>query len=126
MNNTFKNKRLKRNEACQYLIVGGGTTLINIVILFSLTHIEVPWILANMIAWFSSILFAFIANKIIFSDSTMTTPKAVVKEGLSFFALRGVSLLINALILFTTGLTLMHGSHLTMSLSSSLKPVINS
>lgn len=123
MDKTVKIACIKRSESFRYLVVGGGTTLINIVFLFGLTHIAVPWALANMLAWFASVLFAFITNKIVFADAAMAAPKVVVKEGLRFFALRGASLLVNTAILFTTGMTLMHGSHVAVGSTNNLKPV---
>lgn len=122
MANTIKFISAKYSEAFKYITVGGMTTLINIIILFSLTRFAVPWILANVIAWFSSVLFAFVANKKIGAVSTETSPKIVLKEGLGFLALRGVSLLVNMGVLFTTGITLMHGSSMTSHSPSTLKP----
>lgn len=111
MAKTIKTLYTKYGEAIRYLLVGGLTTLINIVILFGLTHIAVPWFLANVIAWFSSMLFAFVTNKKLGAGVVETAPKIIFKEGLSFLALRGASLLVNTGILFTTGLTLPHGSY---------------
>lgn len=123
MDKTFKTACIDHSDTFRYLIVGGGTTLTNIVILLSLTHIAVPWALANILAWLASVLFAFIANKIVFVDSIIATPKVVVKEGLRFFALRGASLLVNTVIMFITGMTLMHGSHGAIVSTNHLKPV---
>lgn len=109
MDKTIKILYTKYGEAFRYLVVGGLTTLINIVIFFSLTHIAIPWFWANVVAWFLSVLFAFIANKKVVFGSTDMAPSIVFKEGMSFFALRGASLLADTAILFV-GLTLMHGS----------------
>lgn len=81
MDKTIKILYTKYGEAFRYLVVGGLTTLINIVIFFSLTHITIPWFWANMIAWFLSVLFAFVANKKVVFGSTDMTPSVVFKEG---------------------------------------------
>lgn len=56
-----------------------------------------------------SVLFAFIANKKLVFGAADMTPRTVVKEVVSFFTLRGASLLADTAILFV-GLTLLHGS----------------
>lgn len=96
-------------EALRYLVVGGLTTLINIVLFFSLTHLGTAWFWANIVAWLLSVLFAFIANKKLVFGAADMTPRTVVKEAVSFFTLRGASLLADTAILFV-GLTLLHGS----------------
>lgn len=99
----------KYGMALRYLIVGGLTTGINIVLFFGLTHLNVAWFWANVVAWFLSVLFAFVANKKVVFASADTTPTTVAKEAVSFFALRGASLLADTAILFV-GLTLLNGS----------------
>lgn len=54
---------VRYGEALRYLIVGGLTTLINIVLFFGLTHLGIAWFWANIAAWVLSVLFAFVANK---------------------------------------------------------------
>ncbi|MBM6453114.1 GtrA family protein, partial [Lacticaseibacillus paracasei] len=99
----------KYGTALLYLIVGGLTTGITVVLFFGLTHLAMPWFWANIIAWVLSVLFAFIANKKVVFNSADMTFRTVIKEGASFFTLRGASLLADTAILFI-GLTLMHGS----------------
>jgi len=105
----------KYGEALRYLIVGGLTTLINLVIFFCLTHLSIPWFWANIAAWFLSVLFAFIANKKLVFSSSNTSASVVLKQSVSFFALRGASLLVDTAILFV-GLNLLHGSPLIVKI----------
>lgn len=105
----------KYGTALLYLIVGGLTTGINVVLFFGLTHLAMPWFWANIIAWVLSVLFAFIANKKVVFNSADMTFRTVIKEGASFFTLRGASLLADTAILFI-GLTLMHDSPLIVKL----------
>ncbi|KRN21325.1 GtrA family protein [Lacticaseibacillus camelliae] len=100
---------VRYGEALRYLIVGGLTTLINIVLFFGLTHLGIAWFWANIAAWVLSVLFAFVANKKVVFASADMTPRTVFKEAVSFFSLRGASLLADTAILFV-GLTLLHGS----------------
>ncbi|MDR1819834.1 MAG: GtrA family protein [Methanobrevibacter sp.] len=56
---------LKNKEVMLYLFFGVLTTVVNIIsliILVDLFHID--YLIANMIAWFLSIVFAYITNKI--------------------------------------------------------------
>lgn len=115
MDKTIRILYTKYGEALRYLIVGGLTTLINLVIFFGLTHLVIPWFWANIVAWFLSVLFAFIANKKVVFGSTDNTPRVIFKEGVSFFTLRGASLLVDTAILFT-GLTLLHGSPIVVKI----------
>ncbi|MFD1486289.1 GtrA family protein [Lacticaseibacillus baoqingensis] len=105
----------KYGLAVRYLVVGGLTTGINIGLFFGLTYLQVPWFWANLCAWVLSVLFAFIANKVVVFASADTTLTTVVKEAVSFFALRAASLLADTAILFV-GLTLLHGAPLLVKL----------
>ncbi|MDH6363615.1 putative flippase GtrA [Enterococcus sp. PF1-24] len=52
-------------EAFSYLFFGGVTTVVNIAV-FSLLHytLTIDWMIANTVAWFISVLVAFITNKL--------------------------------------------------------------
>ncbi|KRM86920.1 hypothetical protein FD19_GL001501 [Lacticaseibacillus thailandensis DSM 22698 = JCM 13996] len=60
-------------------------------------------------AWFLSVLFAFITNKKVVFGSADMALHTLLKESISFFTLRGASLLADTAILFV-GLTLLKGS----------------
>jgi putative flippase GtrA len=100
-------------KALRYLIIGGLTTLINVFLFFELTHLQVAWFWANLIAWVVSVAFAFVANKeFVFASHSRALP-VVLREGVSFFALRLASLAADTVILFV-GLTLLHGNPLAV------------
>lgn len=102
----------KYGQALRYLVVGGLTTGVNIVLFFALTHLGVAWFWANLVAWALSVLFAFVANRRVVFASHSTH---LWREAASFFALRGASLGADTVILFI-GLTLLHGSPLVVKL----------
>ena len=102
-------------QALRYLIVGGLTTGINVTLFFMLTHVGMPWFTANLIAWVASVAFAFVANKVAVFHANSHSVLAVVKEALSFTALRGASLGADTVILFI-GLTLLHGNPVAVKL----------
>lgn len=56
--------------------------------------------LANIIAWFLSVLFAYITNKLWVFSSKTNTRTALAREIASFFLFRGLSLLLDILIMW--------------------------
>jgi putative flippase GtrA len=76
----------------RYVVIGVATTAVNMVVYFALHHMGMNYLIANTIAWFASVVFAFFTNKQIVFKSAYTTKKAFVRELVSFFTLRGVSL----------------------------------
>lgn len=88
----MKNLWKKHKEIILYILFGGATTAVNIVIYFVAT----AWIglspsVGNVIAWFGSVVFAFITNKLFVFESKSMDTKTLMKEGASFFASRLVS-----------------------------------
>lgn len=83
----------KYKEIILYLIFGALTTLVNIVVYFIFTRwCNFNAYISNIIAWFLSVLFAFITNKLIVFESKNKTFKIVLKESISFFVFRLLSL----------------------------------
>lgn len=80
----------------RYVFFGGCTTLINFV-LFALLKdvlgIEIN--IANTIAVISSILFAYVTNKLFVFRSQTEGNGALIREMISFFSARGITLLLD-------------------------------
>lgn len=96
---------LKYEEIINYIIVGGCTTLINLVVYFVLintifsTKGNLDIQIANVIAWICSVLFAYVTNrKFVFKSSTKGREK--LKEISSFFGSRVVSLIMDIALMF--------------------------
>ncbi|MHC9533116.1 GtrA family protein [Dellaglioa sp. L3N] len=91
-----------------YLIFGGLTTLINIII-FVIFHsyLSVNYQFANIIAWFVSVIFAFVTNKLWVFGSKNANFSGLMREILSFFGFRILSLVIDQLIM-TIGISVLH------------------
>ena len=51
-------------ELFLYVVFGTLTTLVNLVVYFVLEHLGVNYIISNIIAWFLSVLFAYVTNRI--------------------------------------------------------------
>ncbi|GEN49043.1 cell wall teichoic acid glycosylation protein gtcA [Ligilactobacillus pobuzihii E100301 = KCTC 13174] len=97
----IKKMWLKYKGVIAYLFFGGLTTLINIVAFYLFgTVFDLYYQLANVIAWLLSVLFAFFTNKVWVFGSKYTTAKAFWSEMGKFFFYRGVSLLVDAFIMY--------------------------
>ena len=82
----------KYKEGLLYLFFGGCSTLINILTFFICRQFELSIVVSNMIAWTTAVIFAFITNKLIVFDSKNMDKKVVMKETISFFIARVISL----------------------------------
>lgn len=69
-------------ELFLYVVFGTLTTLVNLVVYFVLEHLGVNYIISNIIAWFLSVLFAYITNRIWVFESKSPN---ILKEMVLFF-----------------------------------------
>lgn len=99
-----------------YLFFGGFTTVVNIatfVILNNFCHWNYQ--VANIIAWFLSVLFAYITNKLWVFASHAHGFRETVREISSFFFFRGLTLILDVLIMYV-GISLLHGNEIVVKL----------
>lgn len=84
-----------------YLVMGGITTFINIFVfwLFN-SQFGLNYTIANIIAWFFSVLFAYVSNKFYVFESTNTSLKTLIKEASSFFFFRVLSLFMDLIAMY--------------------------
>lgn len=82
----------KIKEVLWYGFFGVLTTLINIISFYLLDKTGMNIYINNFIAWFLSVLFAFITNKLFVFNSKSLDKKVIMKEILSFFFFRILSL----------------------------------
>lgn len=87
---------LKYKELIVYVIFGGLTTVVNLVV-FTLSGMALGderYLVSNVIAWFAAVIFAYITNKLWVFESKSWSIKVLLKEIPSFFAARVLSFLI--------------------------------
>lgn len=98
---SLKKIYLRQHTVINYLFFGGLTTLINIGA-FGLLHQFTTWNyqFANGLAWLLSVLFAYVTNKRWVFAAQTTTNSALVREAGAFFLFRGLSLLLDMLIMW--------------------------
>ncbi|EAG5363969.1 cell wall teichoic acid glycosylation protein GtcA [Listeria monocytogenes] len=83
-----------------YLIMGGFTTVINIVTFWLCTYVlNWDYRIANTIAFIASVLFAYFSNKKFVFDSYTPTWKDRLREASSFFDFRCLTYIIDILVM---------------------------
>ena len=90
----------KYREVLLYLLFGGLTTLVNIVMFFILRKLSIEIYISNIVAWIISVLFAFITNKLFVFESKDKNAKENVREVVSFFGFRLLSLFFDMLSMY--------------------------
>jgi len=90
----------KYKEGLLYLFFGGCTTLVNIISFAILRLFKLDVYISNGIAWILSVLFAFVTNKIFVFESRGKSKKETLREGISFFGFRVLSLLFDMAIMY--------------------------
>ena len=79
-----------------YIFFGICTTLVNVIVYYICAHIfDLSTALGTALAWFLSVLFAYITNKIFVFESKTNGRKELVKEVSSFFGARILSYVID-------------------------------
>ena len=79
----------KYKEIILYIFFGGLTTLVNIIGYYFLSRIiNIDYLTSNVIAWFCSVVFAYLTNKIWVFEKKIYTFRYVCKEFTWFFACR--------------------------------------
>ena len=80
----------KYRELIVYVIFGGLTTVVNLVV-FALVGLllgDERYLITNVVAWFAAVVFAYVTNKIWVFESKSWSGKVLLKEIPSFFAAR--------------------------------------
>lgn len=101
MRNKLRDLYQKHGDILRYLIVGGVTTLIDLVsfALFS-DWLHLGYQPAKALAWVLAVIFAFAGNKWIVFKTEGRDSRTVFREAAGFFAMRLLTLLISMGILY--------------------------
>ena len=83
----------KYKELLLYVIFGGFTTVVNFIVFWICGKFlgEDLYLVSNAIAWFASVVFAYITNKLFVFESKNLSPKVLLKEIPAFFSARILS-----------------------------------
>lgn len=91
----------KYEEVINYLIVGGLTTVVSILIYALFTKLfHVNYMISNLISWIGSVLFAYVTNKKFVFKSKCENKKKVFTEIYQFFKYRVFSFIIDVLLMY--------------------------
>ncbi|BAP85208.1 membrane protein [Paucilactobacillus hokkaidonensis JCM 18461] len=90
----------KYQSMIAYIFFGGVTTLVNIGVFAVLDKMNWNYQLANVIAWFLSVLVAYLTNKVWVFSSHYTTFKAFIIEFVEFYFFRALTLIIDVIIMY--------------------------
>lgn len=83
----------KQKELILYLVFGVLTTLVNIVVYYVCTKLlGINYQISNVIGWILSVTFAYVTNKLYVFESKGKDKKEIIKEALSFYWFRLLSL----------------------------------
>lgn len=94
---TYKNHK----EGMRYLVFGGLSTIINILI-FMLLKGFFSTIISNTVAWIFSIIFAYITNKYCVFIKEIKSNKELFKEIVSFILFRLLTLIVDEIFMYYT------------------------
>lgn len=91
----------KLRELFAYGVVGASVTVLDIGLYALFSHsLQIPLILANVLAFVLANIYAFFANKLLVFHSSSFSRAVVLPEAVEFFSVRGASCLINSGLLY--------------------------
>lgn len=99
----FCEKLWNNTELVSYLFVGVATTVVNYVVYYIATRMLGMGVMAGTwTAWVFAVAFGYAANKAFVFKTHCENTAALVKEAVSFFAMRLVSLGMETVLMFVT------------------------
>ena len=106
MSNT-KDLKINFKEIFLWLVFGGLTTVISVASFWGLNQLGLDELISNIFSWIIAVTFAFFTNKFWVFNSPLTSKKSFVKQFVSFYGFRLITLLIEEIIIaiFVTWLT---------------------
>ena len=93
----MKNKTINWSEIISYIFFGVLTTVVNFIVFFLCKNVGLDYKISNVISWFFAVLFAYITNKYFVFKKTNQTKAENLKEAISFYSVRILSLGIDML-----------------------------
>lgn len=114
---------IEHQEGMRYLVFGGISTIINIIVFALLEKIGFSTLISNLMAWIISLIFAYFTNKMCVFYSKAITKKDLLKEITSFFSFRIITLIIDEVYMYIT-IDAMHFNSLLMKIISNIIVVV--
>jgi putative flippase GtrA len=115
----------KYKPVISYLFWGVITTLVNIVVFAILTkQLHLFYQVSNVIAWFASVLVAYISNKLWVFNSHTESAGDLLAEATRFFLMRTATLVLDVIIMYI-GVTLLNGDDIIVKIIDNVVVVIS-
>lgn len=93
---------IKKTEAMRYLVFGGISTVINILVFALFDSLDLPTLASNTIAWIVSVIFAYVTNKYCVFYTKTKSNKDFFREFGSFIVARLATLGVETLMMGLT------------------------
>lgn len=110
-------------EAILYLFFGGCTTLVNILSYYVCDKAGLSTSVSTIIAWFLSVLFAYVTNKLYVFESKITGLTAILKEAGQFIFFRVVTGVFDLVFMVLT-VDMLHAPGVLMKILSNVFVVV--
>ncbi|MCM0600793.1 GtrA family protein [Periweissella ghanensis] len=98
----------KYSSQLLYLVFGVLTTIVNIAVFGLGIKVGISTTVSNVLAWFLSVLVAYLTNRVWVFGSQATEISEKIREVVTFFYYRGLTLILDLAIIFV-GVNLLHG-----------------
>ena len=107
-----------------YLFFGGLTTVFNIILYGGLRLTQMPIMVAYVIAWFFTVLFAYLTNRVWVFDSQAHGFRELLNEAVKFYVARIATGLIGMAILWF-GTSLLHQNDMLWTIIQNVFVVVS-
>lgn len=116
----------KNREIINYLVFGVLTTIVNFMVYFFAKEVvDIYYLYANIIAWFISVLFAYVTNRVFVFEKVNFGFYPILREVVLFFVARLLSGAIETALLFLMVELIRMGSDVSKVLVAVVVVVLN-
>ena len=123
--NKIKELYIKYKEVISYLFFGGCTFVVSMVTFYIFNKVlGLNEHVSNIISWILAVLFAYVTNRNFVFESKTSDFKGLVREMVSFFSARLLTLGIEEVIIFV-GCNLMHADALIVKLIGQVVVIVS-
>ncbi len=123
--NKIKELYIKYKEVISYLFFGGCTFVVSMVTFYIFNKVlGLNEHVSNIISWILAVLFAYVTNRKFVFESKTSDFKGLVKEMISFFSARLLTLGIEEVIIFV-GCDLLHADALIVKLIGQVVVIVS-
>lgn len=113
----------KYSSQLLYIVFGVLTTIVNIAIFGLGIKIGLTTTISNVLAWFLSVLVAYLTNRVWVFGSQATEISEKIREVVIFFYYRGLTLVLDLAIIFM-GVNLLHGQPIIWKIIDNIVVII--